>query len=219
MGKKEVKITPSILTADFSKLGEEIKKASNADRIHLDVMDGHFVPNLTFGPVVVKAIRKTTKKKFDTHLMIDKPEKYIKEFAEAGSDVIIFHPVATKKPREVIKLIKKYGKKPGVCINPDKPLSVIKPYLKDVDMVLVMSVYAGFGGQKFIPSVLKKIKELRKIFKKDIGIDGGIDDKTIKLAVKAGANIIIAGSYVYDGDPKKRIDILKKNAKSVLSSR
>lgn len=211
----KIKIAPSILSADFSKLQKEIDKIKNADYLHLDVMDGHFVPNITMGPVVIKNLKIKLVK--DAHLMIENPDKYVEAFAEAGVDIISFHPETCKNPKEVIKKIKKLGVKASVALNPDKPLSLIKNLLNDVDMVLIMSVFPGFGGQKFISSVLKKIKELRKLKPKlDIEIDGGINTTTVKKAVKAGANIIVAGSFVYKSkNPGKTIELLRKAAKDI----
>lgn len=211
----KIKIAPSILSADFSNLKEELKKISDADVIHIDVMDGHFVNNITIGPFVVKAIRKITKKPLDVHLMIENPEKYVEAFATAGANKISFHPVATKDPKGTIKKIKSLGCEVGVVINPDKTLESLKPYLNDVDFVLIMSVYAGFGGQKFISEVLEKVQKLRNEYNwnKDIEIDGGINDETIRFASKAGANVFVAGNYVFGHkSPNKAIELLRKNA-------
>jgi len=210
-------IEPSILSADFSQLSREIDKVKNADRLHVDIMDGHFVDNISIGPVVLESIKDKTKKlklPMDVHLMIENPEKYIDAFAKAGAYTIIFHPVTTKNPNNVINKIKKNKCKAGVSINPDKPVSIIKPYLKKVDQVIIMSVYAGFSGQKFIPDVLKKVKQIRKLgFKGEINIDGGINDETIKKAAKAGCNVFVAGSYVFKHkNPAKAVEILRKNA-------
>ena len=211
----KIKIAPSILSADFSKLQKEIDKIKNADYLHLDVMDGHFVPNITMGPVVIKNLKIKLVK--DVHLMIENPDKYVEAFAKAKVNIISFHPETCKNPKEVIKKIKKLGVKASVALNPDKPLSLIKNLLDNVDMVLIMSVFPGFGGQKFISSVLKKIKELRKLKPKlDIEIDGGINTTTVKKAVKAGANIIVAGSFVYKSkNPGKTIELLRKAAKDI----
>jgi len=208
----KVKIAPSILSADFSHLQKDIDKVRNADYLHIDIMDGHFVSNITIGPVVIKNLK--TKLIKDVHLMIEEPEKYAKDFAEAGADIITFHAEVSKNLKKTIRLIRKLGVKVGIAINPDKELSLIMPVLDDVDMVLLMTVFPGFGGQKFIKDVLPKIKELRKLKPElDIEVDGGINDKTIKQAVKAGANIIAAGSFIFrDKTPSKMISLLIKNA-------
>ena len=203
-------IAPSILSADFSKLNEEIKSAerSGADWIHVDVMDGHFVPNITIGPVVVKSIRPVTKLPLDVHLMIERPEDYIESFAKAGSDVITFHIECKNDPKEVIKLIRYYKKKVGVSIKPKTDLKSIETILPMVDMVLVMTVEPGFGGQEFITDCLPKIEELRKIFKKDIEVDGGINEATAAEVIKKGANVIVAGTSIFG--TKDYADAIKK---------
>lgn len=203
----KIKVAPSILSADFGCLGEEIKRvaAAGADMIHIDVMDGHFVPNITIGPVVVKDIRKITKLPLDVHLMIENPEKYVDAFVKAGSDMITLH-VETVKKAELIRQKKKLrakGVKLGISLNPDTPLSRIKGLLRIVDFVLVMSVNPGFGGQGFIPSVLPKIKKLRSIFAGDISVDGGINDAVAKEVIAAGANILAAGSYIFAAKDQK----------------
>ena len=214
-----IKIAPSILSADFGQLGSEIKKLekAGADMIHIDVMDGHFVPNLTVGPPVIKTLRKYTKLPFDVHLMISPVHKYIKDYAEAGADIITIHPEATDNLQESIEHIKKFGKKVGVSLNPNTQIDIIEKLLVEINLVLIMSVHPGFAGQKFIPNVLNKIKELKKIKDKknlnfDIEVDGGINFDNSKLVVEAGANILVSGSTIFKnnkGDIKKNIDILK----------
>ena len=215
----EVKISPSILSSDFSKLGSEVTALdkAGADYIHVDVMDGHFVPNLTIGPPVIKALRNYTKLPFDVHLMISPVHKYIKNFAEAGSDIITIHPEATENLNESISLIKKLNKKVGVSLNPDTDISVIGTELKNIDLVLIMSVFPGFGGQKFIPETIKKIKDLKEIKDKnnynfDIEVDGGINFLNSKDVINAGANILVSGTTIFkenNGDIKKNIEKLK----------
>ena len=217
---KKIKISPSILSADFSELGKEVKRldVAGADLIHVDVMDGHFVPNLTIGPPVIKALRKFTNIPFDVHLMISPVHKYIKDFADAGSDIITIHPETTDNLEDSIAHIKEMKKGVGVSLNPDKPINLIKDCLKKIDLVLIMSVYPGFGGQKFIPDVLNKIKDLDEIKKKnnldfDIEVDGGIDFSNSKEVINAGANIIVSGTTIFkenNGDLKKNIETLKK---------
>ena len=193
---KKIQISPSILSADFSQLGNEIKRLEEggADLIHVDVMDGHFVPNLTIGPPVIKALKKNCSIKFDVHLMISPVHKYIDAYADAGADIITIHPEATDDLSASIKKIKDLGKKVGVSLNPETKVSIIKDHLEQIDLVLIMSVNPGFGGQKFMPEVLDKIKELKNIQKEqnidfDIEIDGGINFENSKIAIKAGANI------------------------------
>ena len=218
---KKIKISPSILSADFSQLGNEIKRLEEggADMIHVDVMDGHFVPNLTIGPPVIRALRKYTKLPFDVHLMIDPVHKYIQDYAEAGADIITIHPEATKNLKESINHIKKLKKKVGVSLNPETKINLVLDHLDKLDLILIMSVHPGFGGQTFIPKVLDKIKELKKIKDEkklnfDIEIDGGINFDNNKLAIEAGANILVSGTTIFknnDGNIKKNIDLLKSS--------
>jgi len=197
----KIKIAPSILSADFSCLDRQINKveSAGADMLHIDVMDGHFVPNITIGPVVVKYIRRVTKLPLDVHLMIENPEKFIDDFVQAGGDMITVHIEAINAKRYMLyaKRLKSKGIKVGISLNPATPLSKIKPLLDIVDFVLVMSVNPGFSGQAFIPEVLPKIKELRSIFGGDISVDGGVNDKVAGSIIKAGANILAAGSYIF----------------------
>ena len=216
---KKIQISPSILSADFSQLGNEINRLeqSGADMIHVDVMDNHFVPNLTIGPPVIKSLRKYTSLPFDVHLMIDPVHKYIKNFADAGSDIITIHPEATENLLESLNLIKNLNKKVGVSLNPNTKIEVIENLLDKIDLVLIMSVYPGFGGQKFMPEVLEKISNLKKIkdnkkFNFDIEVDGGINFENNKKVIDAGANILVSGTTIFkenNGDIKKNIDLLK----------
>ncbi|UOD35837.1 ribulose-phosphate 3-epimerase [Deferribacteraceae bacterium V6Fe1] len=210
-------VSPSILSADFSRLGEEIVAIdkAGADYIHIDVMDGQFVPNITIGPIVVKAIRNLTKKPFDVHLMIKNPENYVKEFADAGSDIITVHAEASNHLHRLIYQIKDLGKMAGVSINPATPISVIEEIITDVDLVLVMSVNPGFGGQKFIANCLDKVRRVKDLIasknsKALIEVDGGVNDKNAPLLKEAGCDIVVAGSYVFNGDYKEKIESLKK---------
>ena len=214
-----IKISPSILSADFSKLGSEILELekAKADLIHIDVMDGHFVPNLTIGPPVIKALRKHCSLKFDVHLMISPVQKYIEAYADAGADIITIHPEATQNLAESIKTIKDLNKKVGVSLNPESKIELISECLDKINLILIMSVNPGFGGQKFMPEVLNKIKQLKKIQQEknlnfDIEIDGGINFENCKSAIDAGANILVSGTTVFKsngGNIKKNIDLLK----------
>ncbi len=216
---KKIQISPSILSADFSQLGNEIKRLEEggADMIHVDVMDGHFVPNLTIGPSVIKALRNYTKLPFDVHLMISPVHKYIKDYANAGANIITIHPEATDNLVNSINHIKELKKKVGVSLNPDTEIDVIINLLDQIDLVLIMSVFPGFGGQKFMPEVVKKIEELNEIkmekdLKYDIEVDGGINFSNNKIVLNAGANILVSGTTVFkenNGDIKKNIDSLK----------
>ena len=216
-----IKISPSILSADFSKLGEEIiaLEKAGADYVHIDVMDGHFVPNITIGPEVIKRLRPVTKLPFDVHLMISPVNNFIKDFADAGADIITFHPEATENMSETINLIKKLGKKVGVSLKPKSQINLIENYLNEIDLILIMSVEPGFGGQKFMPEVLDKMKKLRDLVDKkklsvDIETDRGINFNNSQKAKDFGANILVSGSTVFkehDGNLKKNIQLLRSN--------
>jgi len=213
------KISPSILSADFSKLGKEIQdlEKANADLIHIDVMDGHFVPNITIGPEMINKLRKYTSLPFDVHLMISPVDNFIENFANAGADIITIHPEATKDLRGSIEKIKFYKKKVGVSLNPETPVDKILPVLELIDLALVMSVNPGFGGQKFMKEVLEKVKILRKEidsqkYNTEIEIDGGINFENSKIAIEAGVNILVSGTTIFkenNGDLKKNIQLLK----------
>lgn len=220
-----IKIAPSILAADFSKLGEEVREveAAGADWIHIDVMDGHFVPNISFGAVVMDAIRPLTKLPFDVHLMIENADRYIEDFAKAGADYITVHVEASPHLHRTIQLIRSFGVKPGVVLNPHTPIETILPILEDIDLVLFMTVNPGFGGQKFIESVVPKVEQLSKIIRDkglsiDIEIDGGINEETIIPCAKAGANVFVAGSAIYSKpDRAVALQKIKKAGEEAIS--
>jgi ribulose-phosphate 3-epimerase len=211
--KRKILVAPSVLAADFSILRAEIRRVekAGADMIHIDVMDGRFVPNITIGPLVVRDIRKATKLPLDVHLMIEEPGRYIGEFKAAGSDIITLHAESKGRIKSLIARIKSLGMKAGISIKPKSGTSIIKKYLDDADMVLMMTVEPGFGGQKFIREVLPKIRQLRSIYKKDIEVDGGINKETAQEAIKAGANVLVAGTFVFGSkDAGRAIEELRK---------
>lgn len=215
--QQKIRLAPSILSADFAKLGEEIRamEAAGADYIHVDVMDGHFVPNITLGPMIVRAIRPHTKLPVDVHLMISPVDPFIKEFADAGADILTVHPEAGPHIHRTVQLIKSLGKKAGVSINPGTPIEAVDPVLGDVDLVLVMSVNPGFGGQSFIETALDKLARLRKRIDAtgraiDLEVDGGVNDKTAPLVRTAGADVLVAGTAGFAGGPAKYADNLRR---------
>jgi len=215
-----IKLAPSILSADFARLLEDVKKVENAgcEYLHIDVMDGHFVPNITLGPAIIKSLRKDVNMVFDAHLMIENPDQYIKEFVDAGCDLIVVHQEACKHLHRTIQNIKSYGIKAGVALNPATPIETIKYVLEDIDMVLIMTVNPGFGGQSFIESMIPKIKELKSLIDKkglkvDIQVDGGIKPDNVDKVVKAGANIIVAGSAIFNSDDiQDTVDLFRKKS-------
>ena len=215
-----IKLAPSILSADFAKLLEDVKKVEKAgcEYLHIDVMDGHFVPNITLGPAIVKSLRKDVNMVFDTHLMIENPDNYIKDFVDAGSDLIVVHVEACRHLHRTIQNIKSHNIKAGVALNPATPIETIKHVLEEVDMVLIMTVNPGFGGQSFIESMIYKIKELKQLIDKknlkvDIQVDGGIKPSNIHQVVEAGANIIVAGSAIFNSENiEETVKLMRKNA-------
>ena len=215
-----IKLAPSILSADFARLLEDVKKVENAgcEYLHIDVMDGHFVPNITLGPAIIKSLRKDVNMVFDAHLMIENPDQYINEFVDAGCDLIVVHQEACKHLHRTIQNIKSYGIKAGVALNPATPIETIKYVLEDIDMVLIMTVNPGFGGQSFIESMIPKIRELKSLIDKkglkvDIQVDGGIKPDNVDKVVKAGANIIVAGSAIFNSDDiQHTVDLFRKNS-------
>ncbi|MBS3816688.1 MAG: ribulose-phosphate 3-epimerase [Candidatus Thermoplasmatota archaeon] len=217
-GKDKIKIAPSILSADFSCLEDSIKAVKSTEWLHLDVMDGHFVPNITFGPCVIKSIREKSDHVFDTHLMISEPEKYAEEFAEAGSDIITFHAEAVDDPKSVIEEIENCGVQVGVSLKPDTPFDAVREYLPSLDLILIMTVEPGFSGQSFMQEVVPKIKEAREAVDEiekdiDISVDGGISPKTAPQVVENGSNVLVSGSSVFKGDVDKNLKELRDSVK------
>lgn len=216
-----IKLAPSILSADFARLLEDVKKVEKAgcEYLHIDVMDGHFVPNITIGPLVVKSLRKDVNMVFDTHLMIENPDNYIKDFVDAGSDIIVVHQEACKHLHRTIQNIKSYGVKAGVSLNPATPIESIKHVLNEIDMVLIMTVNPGFGGQSFIEDMIPKIKELKALIDEkglniDIQVDGGIKPDNVKKVVEAGANVVVAGSAIFNENGiDKNVALFRENSK------
>ena len=202
MDEKNIIVAPSILSADFSDLGKEVREIekAGADWVHIDVMDGFFVPNITIGPVVIKSLRKITDLIFDVHLMIDNPGQYVESFAEAGSDIITFHIESLGDPRETIEKIKREGKRAGISVKPGTDIKMIEEYLGEVDMVLVMTVEPGFGGQKFMADMMDKVRFLKERYEGIIQVDGGINSENVKMAIEAGATAFVAGTYVFGSD-------------------
>ena len=210
---KKFIVAPSLLAADFSRLKEEVQEVEKcgAEYLHLDVMDGNFVPNISYGSPVISAIRPHSNLVFDVHLMVEEPDRFIKDFVDAGADIITVHVEAIKHLHRTIQLIKSYGKKVGVALNPATPIETLKHVVKEIDMILIMSVNPGFGGQAFIPETLNKIKELRTLYPEiDIEVDGGVNEKTVEAIKEAGANVLVAGSYLFSGNYKEKIELMKK---------
>lgn len=210
---KKIIVAPSLLAADFSRLKEEVQEVEKcgAEYLHLDVMDGNFVPNISYGSPVISAIRPHSNLVFDVHLMVEEPDRFIKDFVDAGADIITVHVEAIKHLHRTIQLIKSYGKKVGVALNPATPIETLKHVVKEIDMILIMSVNPGFGGQAFIPEVLSKIEELRTLYPEiDIEVDGGVNEKTVEAIKEAGANVLVAGSYLFSGNYKEKIELMKK---------
>jgi ribulose-phosphate 3-epimerase len=225
--RAKIEIAPSILAADFRNLEREVKSAQDcgADRIHCDVMDGHFVPNISFGPFIIEAVKKCVSIPVDVHLMISEPQKYVKQFCDAGSDILTIHAEACSDLNAVLNQIRGCNVRAGVAVNPDKPVELFANHFEKIDQVLIMTVYAGFGGQKFIPEMIDKIKKVADLIltqdqKIDLQVDGGINHETGALCAKAGVNVLVAGSYVFGSDDYRiAIDALKSAAEKLLSER